>query len=208
MQSPQPGAALAAEPLLAVPDCHCPQDPGGCAEARSASGFALTYYRGFSAGAAVAPRDGEPELLFRQEGVYHTGGGDRRPPATRFTLRLQDPRTGKDVLLQVDNTPQDPVTFKGPIRRITVELGDNPAGEVENNCPCKVFVAAHREQVIRITVEGPSPELCKECPPEAHAAPGRRVRRGREDEGEEPVVTSTWTIENNAQTCPAECEDG
>ena len=175
-----------------VDDDCCPDDPAGC-ETAGDGDYRITFYKGFMRLALVDTPGGGKTLY--DQGVnnpYVVGGTGKRPPADRFKLRLESP--GKDVQLRVDNSPLDPETYKGPIESITVVTGEPSGPPIVDSDRVRIITGG--EKVLAIYVH-----LRK-----ASGVEGDRGKGGGRPRDMEGGPTETWVIENNAQTCPRQCD--
>lgn len=193
---------LADEPLsneIYPGPCDCPEDPSGCATETSPSGqFKATFYKGFASSITASPNGGSPETVYQQKDVYFTNNGKGNTNVgSKFRVRLEDVAGSKDVMLLVDNAPLDYATQKGPVKCIEVTVG-NPAQPWKNEFGSPVMVTQGKQYVINVVVNGSG------CGTTGQPGAGGGQKPRGEDDGDGD--STTWVINNNAQTCPAECK--
>ncbi len=147
------------------------------------STYSWTFYEGFAGKIWFnPPGNGDPVLVYQQEGTYHVPGG--KDPDTQTTVTITGGPLGLEIELDVDDGPVDPVTKRGPIESFTVDF--KRRSTPVPNPPRRVKPVKGADQIEKITVK------------ERAKASGGGVFASQGSGG-------GTTVENNGSTCPPFC---
>jgi hypothetical protein len=145
--------------------------------------MSFTFYMGFASRITYTPKNGQPILVYQQEGTYYVP--DRQAPDAISTLAIQGGPDGLDVVIEIDDQPLAPPNYRGPIGKIEVKTKKKVPTPRGNGKHYKVLKGADQVEAVNIV-------------PQDQVESGGVHAYQAADGG-------TTTATNTAQTCPPNC---
>ena len=143
----------------------------------------FTFYMGFASRVTYTPKNGEPILVYQQEGTYYVP--NRQAPDAVSTLTIQGGPDGLDVEIEIDDKPIGPPNYRGPVGKIEVKTKKQVPTPKGNGKYYKVLKGANQVEAVNVVTQ----DQVESGGVQAYQAP---------DGG-------TTTATNTAHTCPPYC---
>lgn len=143
----------------------------------------FTFYMGFASRVTYTPKNGEPILVYQQEGTYYVP--NRQAPDAVSTLTIQGGLDGLDVEIEIDDQPIEPPNYRGPVGKIEVKTRKQVPEPRGNGQHYKVLRGANQIEAVNVVLQD-------------------QLERGGVHAYQAPDGGCT-TVENKAATCPPNC---
>ncbi|CAA9298886.1 MAG: hypothetical protein AVDCRST_MAG68-233 [uncultured Gemmatimonadetes bacterium] len=145
--------------------------------------MSFTFYMGFASRVTYTPKNGDPILVYQQEGTYYVP--NRQAPDAVSTLSIQGGPDGLDVEIEIDDQPLNPPNYRGPVGKIEVKTRKQVPEPRGNGKHYKVLRGANQVEAVNVV-------------PQEQMESGGVYAYQSTDGG-------TTTATNHAATCPPTC---
>jgi hypothetical protein len=157
--------------------------------------YTFTFYEGFVGRILLRPQGGEQVVVYKQQGVYHVpqpASGELRYADVHSTVKIKGGPAALDIELGVDDGPQE--QGRGPIKKIKLR------GRKDKNAPKGQDRGSAGGPAVRI-LRGEDQIASLDMELKTSPSVVRGGVEAFQASGDDEVV-----VENNAETCPPDCQ--